>query len=894
MFSKFSGKTAVLALTLSLSSAPLLAADETPQDSAAQQSSEPNKPAKAPKAPQTESAQSESAKTKPVEAVAQCEKELLPQAAEEIDLDVSDTSILGESHSLRELVADDPAHNLVYKHPGIVMSAAQRVYSWMISKGEDRIPNPNYGGGQVYFNRVFSEGVGSHRIIGQHEAIETIVNSARAAARGDGTRSKLPILEGPPGTGKTEFQTILGLVSLGLTSMNSDYFLYTYEWTDLKDYPELFPYLNIQPTSDSKELEHPIPAALNDSPYLLLPKAYQKPVVQMAKDRVQKLIGLEPQPFDRLNSKCQFIRDTLLRAEMKKRGVTRLTAKEELEILAKHVRVKRLVVGAADTLAKINAEGKDIDWQGLFMSPNAFFINTLGPGHPMAYNLNGKILKGSGSVVYLDEMLRNEQALRDAMLEVIENKQVTRGGAPVVAFDAFLIGASNSESFGRVKADGQSRAHIDRMRIVPMPYSLNPYEISETMLLMKNPNNIYSQKLEAVQPTELASGMSGPEMGDELGSFTDEPTAAPIPQKREKAEFADLFPLPRQGESPKGPDGRYSLWVSTGTATDGAPTLVHISPHTLLYMSQVISASRMSTDVGAAIEINANYAVVNKPVFRDLVTRQKLIMKRISGVTSSELKELEEVSKYLGEGNFGISARDAANVWLAQAIEEAAKPANKNCLTPDVARRVFLRLLSEEAIQYPDNKTRMKWITIADEMARAFLVPSIQTDVHKAIASGLGAIRSIYEEVVDELREIANNPGATTYEAGNGEIRPIQKARLNAIYDIYAKINHRAFDVQELIGYLTRRGANGEMYHALEEAITRWLSSRSTELVSFDDIERVTRSGDGSAEARAKTSEFAAVMQHRLGYCPHCLEVSIGLAKAEAARKGPNEDAQQK
>jgi predicted Ser/Thr protein kinase len=799
---------------------------------------------------------------------------------------ISDSTILGESHSIMELIATDPTKNLAYLHPTLVMNAGQRVASWIASHGVKMIPDPNYGAADVPYYPAFSRGVGGKRIIGQYDVIRTVVQYAQAAARGDGAAKKMVTLIGPSGTGKSEFLTILGMLAEMLTITNPDYYQYTYEWIDLKDYPEIYPFLHIQPTASGGEYEHPMDAAMNDSPYTLLPKAYRQPILDLTKKRVIELAGVEPTPFADANPQSQKIRDLLMLAEMKRLGKNSLTPQEEMQVLAQHVRIKRLVVSGT-MMAKINAEGKDVDWSGLFLSPNALMINTFGSGHPFSYFLNGKILRSHGSVLMFDEYLRNEQALRDATLEVTENGKVTRGGSQVVGFNAFSIGASNSESYEALK-NSPSKATISRLRIVPMTWQLQPYEIMKTLLLMKGPDNLFQRKLEEVSPSEVAVGMSGPEAGPEDGHTAAEAVSPDdlIVKPIEQADLDQLVPEPERDQPPTGPDYRYQMYIKAGAKPDGTPILVHLSPHTLLYMSQVISATRLNTSRAEADKVNPNYSVTKKPAFTDVVTRMMILMKQYNGITAGELNELAELSRYLKEGHFGIDARDAANVWLQQAVADAATQENEFCLTPKIARDVFFRLLSDNAIQYPDNQARLKWITYADALASAFLVPAIQHDIHVGISSGTMSIRSIYDEVFDELLWLSDHPTADEYEAAGGDKRPINKERLAAIKSIYKESQGRDFDIGEILVFNARRRMDTSIMHrGLEEAVTRYLSSRSTDLVAYDDIERFSRTGDGNMDTRAKFTDLKHTLEHRLGYCPHCLREAIALAKREAAKK---------
>ncbi len=168
------------------------------------------------------------------------------------DLDV-DISL--EEHSLYELLASDPAKNLAVLHPAIVMGAFQRAKSWLFSTPPRLIPNPEYYAGKIRIFPVMSSGmpgVTDKRIISNFSQIETFADFLTRGADRDGSAKKTPIFSGPPGTGKTEFLTIMLEKSGYLQTMLPDYFNYTYEWKDLGKIPALIPFLNIYEAQGEK------------------------------------------------------------------------------------------------------------------------------------------------------------------------------------------------------------------------------------------------------------------------------------------------------------------------------------------------------------------------------------------------------------------------------------------------------------------------------------------------------------------------------------------------------------------------------------------------------------------------------------------------------------------
>jgi predicted Ser/Thr protein kinase len=773
-------------------------------------------------------------------------------------------SFVSDEHQLVEYLYQDTNKNLAISSPLDLMNAYQVAASLIRYGKAHRIPNPEYGGGNVNHYTVFSDGIpeaGGKKIIEQYDAIQALVDYIYAGARGDGSAKKMLTYKGPAGTGKTEFLLILGKVLENLTANNPEYVMHTYEWKNLREIPELYPILNLQSDGANGQFEHPFRCPLNHSPFVLLPEQYQNEVLKMAGDHATKLAGANASPNRKPCPQCHKIRESLLKHAMKKLNKDHLTTEEIVTTLNSYTNVVRYIPGKDGTMAKMNAEGKDVDYQGLFMAPNPFLMTTFGAGHPFSYFYNGKVLRGERGFLMTDEFYRNVPELRDTFLEITENRQVTRGGSPVISIDTVMIAASNNESIDEAKEKGGTKAQLDRSRLVPMNWPVSPRAIEQTMLWMKNPENILQRKLGRA----------------DLGT-----SEADVEVPLSPANLNEIFPLAETGKPLLGPDHRYAIYVSNGSGSDP----VHISPHTLVFMANTVSGSRMVTNPEKALKMG-NYKVIHSAAFLDVITRIKVLNKSLS-ITTAESKELQELSRLLEEGTQGISSRDAANTWLTQAIAEAQKPENGNCVTPQIAKRVFVRLLEDGAIQYgKDNNIRLNWIKINEAVAQHFLIPSLQQDVYTSVSAGFGAINGVYDEVFQEMLTLQNDPEAREYQAASGEYRAINMDRMNEIRAVYRETNRRELAIGEIINFQFMTGIKpGETRHeGLLGAITTYMAKRTTDLISFDDIERLGASGEGSADTRAKFIDVSRVMRKELGYCERCMRAAMSLAKQSTIGK---------
>ena len=797
----------------------------------------------------------------------------LPAGAESF----GETAILAESHKLSELVESSPQDNLAYKHPSIVMNAAQKIASWIYFKPPVEMKDPEFGlPHSMQYYPVFSAGIpeaGKRRINGQFEAVQAFVDYVNAAARGDGSASKMLMFVGPPGTGKTYFLSILSSLAFSLTSTQPDHYVYTYEWHGLSKFNELAPVLNVQETPDGKTFEHPFPCPINESPFNLIPDAYVPHVLKMVEGRVQELTKTTPVRTKRTHCPhCSHIMQVILKNYMVEHNLTGMTPQQELQAYGEHVRIKRMVVGNNGSMAKLDAEAKDVDYQGLFTAPNAFLFQTFGPGHPLSYFLNGKVLRSNGGLLLLDEFFRDDPGLRDTLLNVIEEGVVRKGGAPEVYVNNLVVGASNYESLEKAKALGGAKAHIDRTRRVRMPYLLHPVFEAMNLLMMKDISGVLMQKLnvskgdeEEVAPRTEASAAAGAGAGSDRGT-------SPIVN----AELDSLFPLSKEKDSLMGPDYRYKLWFNMGPGQKP----VHLSPHTLMYIAMTVTGSRLVTDPKKAAEFGPK-SVLNQAAFRDEITRLKVLMGNETGLNISDKLDLRSLSRDLKEGDDGISERDAANVWLTQAIAEAQRSENGNCLTPQLAQKVFSKLLEERAIEFPDQGTRLKWSQISEKVMDQVIVPAIQADISNALSSNSAAGNSLYNEIFQELSALGSDSAATEYAEKNGDKRRIDFTRLEEIKSYYRDINKRDFSFHEvLMVFATKR----EQHQGLLYSIQKYLTKRSVEMISFDDIYRFENSRVGGSDLRAKHGELKHNLVSEKGYCERCLKANYELMKQKKSR----------
>src|SRR5262249_34834279 len=154
----------------------------------------------------------------------------------------------------------------------------------------------------------------------------------------------------------------------------------------------------------------------------------------------------------------------------------------------------------------------------------------------------------------------------------------------------------------------------------------------------------------------------------------------------------------------------------------------------------IMAASRMITDVSKAREVMPTSKLIVSQVFRDPITRIRFEEGRLTDLPAGEIEDLRRIAKLLDEGSSGIASRDGGR-WLGAVVAEARRPENHNIISPDLVFRVFMDILGKR-IKTPDNKTRLHWLQLAQDVATLLIVPMIDQDVALAMAADQATIKS--------------------------------------------------------------------------------------------------------------------------------------------------------
>ena len=797
-------------------------------------------------------------------------------------------------------------------HPTMVMNMNQVHAAMVRHLGTEKIIDPHFGNKQRTLYKAFSRATkenGFRQIIGQFASIENFVEEwLFPAARGDGAASKLPMFIGPPGTGKTLITDIFNNMRAYLGKHDPTFYQFTFEWVGIKGIPELGEIAGQGDVLSSGEgFDRPIKSPVNETPFALLPTAYQETVLDLVSESARKLIGTAPRPIRGINAQDEHVRTTLMEHYSKKENRRKLaelmslatgatiseanvvrngvlSPKEALVVLNHHVVVRRYLPKALASV--IEAQGKDVDKQGLFGAPNGIISNLYGPDHPFAYFPTGKIPRAHRGSATFDEYFRNPEYLRSSLLGVFESKRITMGGMPPMFLDATIVGATNTESLAQADEESANKAMRDRILPIPMMLETHPLLIAQTMMLKKQGEIDPVRNIATLRMKELVP----------YAKIESEEAVEP---KWQLINLSKAFVEPKhEGELMKGPEGRYAISVEVGDDNEGQtrePVL--IAPHVLEYMADVVAVTRFVTDrtkAEAIIKGVDGMSIINDPVFFDVITRLRAVLGDWSSKTGGAAEELRTLASLLKEGSDGISLRDAADGWLTTAISMAAEnPRNRGTLTMDVAKAALKKSLIEDGkIATLNTTTLFKYLALADQIAVEVYLPKVEADVNAAFGGSSGeGIEEAYNQIYSEILARNADPTARTYEI-RGEVTPIDDARLTQVKELFRRNEGRELAVSEFTGFNARYATastdvSSQHHLGLMRAIQRYYAQSVIKGFGWQKINQLRKRGStgvSNTDMNAIVGKAMEILRIEFGYNEAAADQAMTLVEREEAK----------
>ncbi|MCB9063444.1 MAG: hypothetical protein H6622_18110 [Halobacteriovoraceae bacterium] len=772
------------------------------------------------------------------------EKLLISKTSKEV---MKDVSMRLETYKLSDLLVANKEKNVFYKSPVNVMGAAQFLQAMIEEAGftEKNIP----GEGRVREYAFFSSGTektDGRMIIDNERNIHNLVNQIKASNSGN---RKVPLLIGPAGTGKSEILSIIAAGTKWYSSNNDKFKLFTFKWKNLHEIDDLHRFLLKIGSKVNPERVDP----MNSSPFTILPPGMQKAVLEFVSPAVKEMIDSSPNPVYKTSPFSAEIVKFIVAHHQKGKSNQAITEEEYLDILDKHIEIIRV---EKEISGKVNAQGKEYSKADLYNSPNALvaFKSGEGSNHPLNWNYDGQYLRSNRGALYLDEFFRNPSELRDMALHITQERELVVGGAPDTPLDTNIFAASNFESVEKVLADANGtggKAQLDRFSEQRWLWLIRPTSAAKLTVLS------------AKQPVFMRKLGEGERSKEENEIHT--------------ANLSELWPRAEVGEKPKTPADRYELFIGEGEDQ------IHVAPHVIDYIGQVLVATRANTNPSEA-SAEANYDVINKPLFKNIVTRIQYYLGDMPSVTAAEGKELQNLSVLLMEGNFGISQRDAED-WIIESVNRALEPGNNKCLDIFIVQSVFKDLLMQGRIKSKDARERIEWEGIAAQIAEKIYLPKVNGDVFSSLNVEHGSADRIYREVVEDMLNLSQ-----------GKSEEVEQERLREIGKIYFDNEFDNLNIQQITAFHmeeARRG-NTSLYDskdpALMRAVQKWIAKKASQSVSLFSIGDYLRGNKTDSDTANTTEKLVHHMSEKHGYCPHCVKTAIQLRNQQERKEAEAND----
>lgn len=335
---------------------------------------------------------------------------------------------------------------IVRERPHITRNAFQRLYDMVVSFGEEEyIDNKKRLIRYPFFRDPLGEGKDS--IFGLDIPLMRLVHVLHAAAQGYGPEKRIILLHGPVGSSKS---TIARLLKKGLEhySRTPEGSLYTYDWVGLKG-------IGIAGDDDV------FPCPMHDEPLRLIPLAWRKRAIdelKLGSDRYRVHVQGD------LNPACRFIFN----------GLMEHYDGDWSKVVAKHVRVRRLIMSEQDRVGIGTFQPKDEknqDSTELTGDINYRKIAEYGSdSDPRAFNFDGEFNVANRGIIEFVEVLKLDVAFLYDLLGATQEHKVKPKKFAQTDIDEVIIGHTNEAEYRKLLSNEFMEALRDRTIKIDIPY----------------------------------------------------------------------------------------------------------------------------------------------------------------------------------------------------------------------------------------------------------------------------------------------------------------------------------------------------------------------------------------------------------------------------------------
>jgi len=335
---------------------------------------------------------------------------------------------------------------IVRERPEVARNAFQRLYDMIVSYGEEEyIDNKKRLVRYPFFQDPIDGG--KDAIFGLDIPLMRLVATLQAAALGYGPEKRIILLHGPVGSSKS---TIARLLKKGVErySRTPEGSLYTYKWVNLK---------GTTLAGESDEM----PCPMNEDPLKLIPEEWR--------DRAFKDLSFGSERFrmevpGTLNPASRFIF----------RGLMEKYSGDWAQVVAKHVRVRRLILSEKDRVGIGTFQPKDEknqDSTELTGDINYRKIAEYGSdSDPRAFNFDGEFNVANRGIIEFVEILKLDVAFLYDLLGATQERKIKPKKFAQTDIDEVIIGHTNEAEYKKLLDNEFMEALRDRTIKIDIPY----------------------------------------------------------------------------------------------------------------------------------------------------------------------------------------------------------------------------------------------------------------------------------------------------------------------------------------------------------------------------------------------------------------------------------------
>jgi hypothetical protein len=529
-----------------------------------------------------------------------------------------------------------------------------------------------------------------------------------------------------------------------------------------------------------------------------------------------------------------------------------IDTKKYLEILDKHVVIKKRNMNNADKWPKIGAQGDEIDWEQLYMATNAQIMFEKGQADPFSYHLNGEVIKSHGGVMVYEEYFRNKESFRDTTLDVVEGGEVQRGSAPMVDIDNVIFIATNDESITKADAEGAIKAQIDRIHKETMRLTDKPDELGRILVLLQGDSNFEMRKL-----------------GKTAGKW-------------EKGDINKMYPAPKKNAPYyKNYEGKYALRLKNSDNEQET----YFAPHVMELITSTLAASRMVTDAKAVEKLKYATKVRNESVFKDHITRLQYYAKEYRENNPAFRKQLQELHTLLKEGDTGISNRSGKDFMTA--LVHKSEYYNYTISYEMVIQEFQRMAIVEDQFNQSDAAIREEWRDLLQKVADMIVIPKILDDIYYSLGSINKDADFLYTEIKDELVALSRDQKAEEYFSSiMNQNAKIDKDRLKSIAQSYELVNRTKLQAAEIHTFVKsqekmKAAQKNEKFMPLYDAIKDHIGRQFVSDPMFTRITAYAHDGKIPRSDIGFFNKFKKVMFNERGYNEQSLKEAMRFLKEQ-------------